>query len=211
MIIKFDKFTKIHFKPWKTVLLGFRKISINPHHNTKPNVFLFLLVLIVALKTRGASVIQKLPPNQSEPSPEDFLLPQNFSTESLLLRGVFGTGMNFPTRARGQLMTPMATHISHCFQFSFVVEANLPRNSTMITWRTRVMTIIPMKRRFLITPLKMFFSSGFRALNSLKAWQRTKALKIIVFLTLVACAGTSCWRPSMLMPRKLRTNSTLTW
>lgn len=168
----------------------------------------------------------------------------------------------------------MATHISHCFQFSFVVEANFPRNSTMITWqtenktfilftcgkntrirfrwwtrfftwRTRVMTIIPMKRRFLITPLKMFFSSGFRALNSLKAccnqhktkqinkhmrftlwfgfyckreasfnsltWQRTKALKIIVFFTRVACAGTSCWRPSMLMPRKLRTNSTLTW
>ena len=110
-----------------------------------------MLVLIVALKTRGASVIKKLPPNQSEPgatpktvvntykfkvgqkititytmtfykcyfvfkdnpmikkkkkvpSPEDFLLPQNFSTESLLLRGVFGTGMNFPTRARGQLV-----------------------------------------------------------------------------------------------------------
>ena len=33
------------------------------------------------------------------------------------------------------------------------------------------MTIIPMKRRFLITPLKMFFSSGFRALNSLNACQ----------------------------------------
>lgn len=99
------------------------------------------------------------------------------------------------------------------------------------------MTIIPMKRRFLITPLKMFFSSGFRALNSLNAcqnqkkkikltnalvymlrpfdfslltWQRTKALKIIVFFTLVACVGTSCSRPSMLMPRKLRSSNTLT-
>lgn len=31
-----------------------------------------------------------------------------------------------------------------------------------------------MKRRFLITPLKMFFSSGFRALNSLNACQNQK-------------------------------------
>lgn len=41
-------------------------------------------------------------------------------------------------------------------------------------------------------------------------WQRTKALKINVFFTLVACVGSSCWRPRMVMPLKLRTNNTLT-
>jgi len=38
------------------------------------------------------------------PSPEEFFfLPQNFSTFNLLLIGAAGTGMNFPTKARGQL------------------------------------------------------------------------------------------------------------
>lgn len=89
----------------------------------------------------------------------------------------------------------MTTEIIQCFQLSLVVDANFPRNWMIsictykqnirqcnkyeaqeenkgnrksLTWSTRVTATIPIKRRFLVIPLKIFFSSGFRALNSLK-------------------------------------------
>lgn len=39
--------------------------------------------------------------------------------------------------------------------------------SCKFTWRTRVIPTIPMNKRFLVTPLNTFISSGLRALNSL--------------------------------------------
>jgi hypothetical protein len=41
-----------------------------------------------------------------------------------------------------------------------------------VTWSTVVIPTIPMKRWLLVTPLKTFFSSGSRALNSLKIWHK---------------------------------------
>jgi len=88
-----------------------------------------------------------------------------------LPNGVSGTGMSLPIMARGQLSrkekwisvathylwdminrgeniefqylkTPIAMVISHCFQLSFTVDANFPRNSMMIIYVIIVTTSI---------------------------------------------------------------------
>lgn len=96
------------------------------------------------------------------------------------------------------LIKAIASVINHSFQLSLVVVKNLPRNSIikicakeislvsskrsnirpcylpnlgLLTWNTTVIPIIIMKRLLLVTPLRTFSSSGFRALNSLNTWR----------------------------------------
>lgn len=95
------------------------------------------------------------------------------------------------------LTRPIATETNHSLQPSLTILKNFPRNwiisicqrreqlynhgqrwyqwresISSVTWNTVVIPIIPMNRWFFVTPLKTFFSSGFRALNSLKIWHK---------------------------------------
>lgn len=49
------------------------------------------------------------------------------------LNGLSGTGINFPTAARGQLINPIAIETSHNFQLSLTVVVNFPRNIIIMT------------------------------------------------------------------------------
>jgi hypothetical protein len=47
--------------------------------------------------------------------------------------GVWGTGMNFPTKANGQLTKAIPIETSQSSQLSLTVDVNFPRNSIIIT------------------------------------------------------------------------------
>ena len=114
------------------------------------------------------------------------------------------------------------------------------REAEQLTWSKSVIPIIPMKRWLLVTPLKTFISSGFRALNSLNncrktyaldsnlqvkignldclrkgsvqlTWHRTNALKINVFFNLFWCVKSPSFNWEKFVLPKLKTRSIAIW
>jgi len=94
------------------------------------------------------------------------------------------------------LTAPIAIDSNHSLQLILAVSKNFPRNSIIkicqrvlildncrssnnvkafkqhVTWSTVVAPTMAIKRWLFVTPLKTFFSSGLRALNSLKIWHK---------------------------------------
>ena len=114
------------------------------------------------------------------------------------------TGMHFTRQPIGHDKAASPMQAPHWPQLSLSVLANFFRNSTITSWRTMVIPIMAKNSLFLSIPLNIFFFSNFLALNSLKTWQRTKVLKMRVFLTF-------SFTPNMNFPLNCKTNKVVTW
>ena len=121
------------------------------------------------------------------------------------------TGRSFTTTPMGRVMAAMPTEISHCFQLRLATEAPRPKNSTMMTWNTQEMAMIPKNRRL---PKKPFPNTLILvrslAFISLKIWQNTKQLKMIVF-RMVSSWSSSLSRLKSCSPSNRKMKRTMSW